>query len=64
MKLNKELKKVEMPEDMDALDVIQLIALFWGVIKVVLSIVKVFTNDESDEKIDVFVEKMEAKLPK
>lgn len=65
MKINQELEKVELPskEVGDAMDIVEVIVLFWGVIKLVLTLVKVFTNDEGDKKIDHFIALITSKLP-
>lgn len=64
MKLQEELDKVDIPENFRTLDKLTQLALFWGVITVVLRFVKIFTGPKADEKIDMILEWGEQNLPK
>lgn len=63
MKLQEELNKVEIPEDFNTLDKLAQLAIFWGVIVVVLKFVKIFTGTKADEKIDMIIEWGKENLP-
>lgn len=56
MKIAREIEAIELPDNIKDMPPMQQLALFWGVISVVLHFVKIFTGAKADEKIDAILE--------
>lgn len=63
MKLQQELDAIEIPQEIDQMNSLQKLSLFWGVIATILKFVKIFTGKKADEKIDMILEWGNTELP-